>query len=167
MLVLLHEGLCRKQAAMSTPPRQKRGMRKQNPEEQTMKPMAITFAAFLLPLAAVAAEPDAARFQLERSGDHFVRLDRQTGAMSLCTEKDGALVCRMAADERAAYEEDLDRLTDRVTALEKGGTPSRALPTDAEVDRSISIMERMMKSFMGMAKEMQGGEKSNALPQKT
>jgi hypothetical protein len=66
-----------------------------------MKTIAIGALAILLPLAAHAAEQDASRFQLERSGDHFVRLDRQTGAMSLCEEKDGSLVCRMAADERA------------------------------------------------------------------
>jgi hypothetical protein len=41
------------------------------------------------------------------------------------------------------------------------------LPSDAEIDRSISIMERMMKSFMGMAKQFQTEEKVNPLPQKT
>jgi hypothetical protein len=120
-----------------------------------------------MPLAAAAAEADAGRFQLEKSGDHFVRLDRQTGAMSICQDKDGAPVCRMAADERAAYEDELDRLAKRVTALEQGGVIQRALPSDAEVDRSISIMERMMKSFMGMVKEFQAEENTNPLPQKT
>ncbi|EJZ22382.1 hypothetical protein NE852_02985 [Rhizobium sp. Pop5] len=132
-----------------------------------MKVLVLTFGAVFLALAAAAAEPDASRFQLERSGDHFVRLDRQTGAMSICQDKDGALVCRMAADERAAYEDELDRLSQRVTKLEQGGLVQRALPSDAEIDRSISIMERMMKSFMGMVKEFQSEEKTNPLPQKT
>lgn len=132
-----------------------------------MKAFAITLAAGLLPLAAMAAEPDAMRFQLERSDDHFVRLDRQTGAMSLCTEKDGALVCRMAADERAAYEDELDRLADRVSALEKNTTARPALPTDAEVDRSIGIMERMMRSFMGIVREFQAEDEANPLPQRS
>ncbi|MBB3132547.1 hypothetical protein FHS26_000242 [Rhizobium pisi] len=131
-----------------------------------MKILVLTLGVSLLPFAAMAAEPDASRFQLERSGDHFVRLDRQTGAMSICQDKDGALVCRMAADERAAYEDELDRLSKRVTALEQN-TAQRALPSDAEVDRSISIMERMMKSFMGMVKEFQAEENANPLPQKT
>jgi hypothetical protein len=132
-----------------------------------MKALVITLGVFLMPLAAAAAEADAGRFQLEKSGDHFVRLDRQTGDMSNCQDKDGALVCRMAADERAAYEDELDRLAKRVTALEQGGVIQRALPSDAEVDRSISIMERMMKSFMGMVKEFQAEENTNPLPQKT
>ncbi|MHC2481660.1 hypothetical protein ACVIKP_003451 [Rhizobium leguminosarum] len=152
---------------MSTPRREKRDCHKQNPEDETMKVLILTLGVFLMPLAAAAAEADAGRFQLEKSGDHFVRLDRQTGAMSICQDKDGALVCRMAADERAAYEDELDRLAKRVTALEQGNVAQRALPSDAEVDRSISIMERMMKSFMGMVREFQAEENTNPLPQKT
>ncbi len=132
-----------------------------------MRNIAIGLFAFLLPLGAYAAEADTSRFQLERSGDHFVRLDKQTGAMSLCEEKDGALVCRMAADERAAYEQELDRLSARVTALENKSIVNKALPSDAEIDRSIGIMERWMRSFMGIVKEFQSEDQRNALPQKT
>ncbi|WP_413710930.1 hypothetical protein [Rhizobium sp. Rhizsp82] len=132
-----------------------------------MKTIAIGLATLLFPATLLAAEPDTARFQLERSGDHFVRLDKQTGAMSLCEEKDGSLVCRMAADERAAYEDELDRLSDRVSALENKSIVTKALPSDAEIDRSISIMEKMMKSFMGVVKQFQEDEKTAPLPQKT
>ncbi|MGO4351889.1 hypothetical protein AB4Z25_08130 [Rhizobium sp. RAF36] len=132
-----------------------------------MKTIAIGLAALLMPATLFAAEPDAARFQLERSGDHFIRLDKQTGAMSLCEEKEGSLVCRMAADERAAYEDELDRLSERVGALENKSIVNKALPSDAEIDRSISIMEKMMKSFMGVVKQFQEDEKTAPLPQKT
>lgn len=132
-----------------------------------MKTIAIGLATLLFPATLLAAEPDTARFQLERSGDHFVRLDKQTGAMSLCEEKDGSLVCRMAADERAAYEDELDRLSDRVSALENKSIVNKTLPSDAEIDRSISIMEKMMKSFMGVVKQFQEDEKTAPLPQKT
>jgi len=132
-----------------------------------MKTIAIGLATLLFPATLLAAELDTARFQLERSGDHFVRLDKQTGAMSLCEEKDGSLVCRMAADERAAYEDELDRLSDRVSALENKSIVNKALPSDAEIDRSISIMEKMMKSFMGVVKQFQEDEKTAPLPQKT
>lgn len=132
-----------------------------------MRNIAIGLFALLLPLGVHAAENDALRFQLERSGDHFVRLDKQTGAMSLCEEKDGALVCRMAADERAAYEQELDRLSARVTALENKSIVNKALPSDEEINRSIGIMERWMRSFMGIVKEFRSEEERNALPQKT
>jgi hypothetical protein len=107
------------------------------------------------------AAPD--RYALEKSESGFVRLDRQTGAVTLCTEAAGTLTCRMAADERAAYDEDLARLEKRVEMLEKQiGTESTAknseLPSDAEIDRSIGIMERFMRAFFGLVQEFQGEE---------
>lgn len=140
------------------------------------KELKIGFAAMLLPAAillstpALSAEPDAGRFQLERSGDHFVRLDRQTGAMSICQDQGGNLVCRMAADERSAYDDELDRLSDRVTKLEKtvAANNGSSLPDDAEVDRTLGIMQKFMRGFMGMAKEFQNEEQeTKPLPQKT
>lgn len=140
------------------------------------KEMAIGLAAMLVPAAlllstpALSAEPDAARFQLERSGDHFIRLDRQTGAMSICQDQGGNLVCRMAADERAAYDDELDRLSDRVTKLEKtvASSDGSKLPSDADVDRTLGIMQKFMRGFMGMAKEFQNEQPdAKPLPQKT
>jgi len=113
--------------------------------------------------AAVAQEANAERYTLEKSDSGFVRLDRQTGAVTLCTEDQGTLTCRMAADERAAYDEDLARLEKRVEALERqlaDGTAARSgeLPSDAEIDRSIGIMERFMRAFFNLVQEFQGAE---------
>lgn len=113
--------------------------------------------------AAIAQETSADRYTLEKSDSGFVRLDRQTGAVTLCTEDQGTLTCRMAADERAAYDEDLARLEKRVEALERqlaDGTAARSgeLPSDAEIDRSIGIMERFMRAFFNLVQEFQGAE---------
>ncbi len=113
--------------------------------------------------AAVAQEANAERYTLQKSDSGFVRLDRQTGAVTLCTEDQGTLTCRMAADERAAYDEDLARLEKRVEALERqlaDGTAARSgeLPGDAEIDRSIGIMERFMRAFFNLVQEFQGAE---------
>ncbi|MEC9461812.1 MAG: hypothetical protein VX601_01465 [Pseudomonadota bacterium] len=113
--------------------------------------------------AAVAQEANAERYTLEKSDSGFVRLDRQTGAVTLCTEDQGTLTCRMAADERAAYDEDLARLEKRVEALERqlaDGTAARSgeLPSDAEIDRSIGIMERFMRAFFNLVQEFRGAE---------
>jgi hypothetical protein len=116
--------------------------------------------------AAMAQETNTDRYTLEKSESGFVRLDRQTGAVTLCTEANGALTCRMAADERAAYDEDLARLEKRVDALEKqiaDGTAAKSgeLPSDAEIDRSIGIMERFMRAFFGLVQEFQGQEQES------
>lgn len=130
----------------------------------------LSLAVLAVPVAAPAQSvgpASADRYSLEKSGDGFIRLDRQSGAMSYCTLKDGNLACRMAADERAAFEDELDRLEKRVTALEQtGGAPARQpLPSDAEVDRSISIMERFMRTFMGLIDEFR--QKEEKSPERT
>ncbi len=125
--------------------------------------------------SARAQDSEAGRFRLERTDQGFVRLDTRSGALSLCQDKDGNLVCRMAADERAAYEEELGRLEKRVTALEDkaGGalqstTPQAPLPSDAEVERSIGIMERFMRSFFGLVEEFKDKDPAaTAAPDKT
>lgn len=125
--------------------------------------------------AAIAQEANAERYTLEKSDSGFVRLDRQTGAVTLCTEDQGTLTCRMAADERAAYDEDLARLEKRVEALERqlaDGTAARSgeLPSDAEIDRSIGIMERFMRAFFNLVQEFQGAEEQpqqESIPDRT
>ncbi|AOF90444.1 MULTISPECIES: hypothetical protein [Rhizobiaceae] len=117
------------------------------------------------------------RYRMEKTEGGFVRLDTTTGEVSLCREQDGQIVCRMAADERAAFEKELDLLTKRVEALEKGGATALsdakpALPTDEEIDRTMSIMEKMMQRFMGIVKNLEDGEEETApgkdtIPQKT
>jgi hypothetical protein len=115
-----------------------------------------------LGLSGPALAQDAAtinRFRLEKTEGGFVRLDQQTGAITFCREQNGELTCRMAADERAAYERELDVLAKRVDALEARtvkGTQMQGLPSDAEVEQSLSIIERFMRRFMGIAREFQG-----------
>ncbi len=142
-----------------------------------MRPMPMPTTLFLMiatgfAAPALAEDTDVARFALEKTDGGFVRLDRKTGALTLCQEKDGTLTCRMAADERAAYEEDLARLEKRVEALEKSlstGRPlanAEPLPSDEEVERSIGIMERFMRSFFGLVEEFKQQEEG-ATPDKT
>ncbi|APG83332.1 hypothetical protein [Sinorhizobium americanum] len=122
-----------------------------------------------------AQEPAPGRFSMEKSETGFARLDTETGEVTLCQEKNGELVCRMAADERAAFERELDLLTKRVEALEKAVQSGAAaakpdLPTDEEIDRTMSIMERMMRKFMDIVKELEGRDTTDEggpIPDKT
>ena len=66
-------------------------------------PLAVV-ASLCLPLPAFAEDaPGTAggRFVLEKAGDGFIRLDRQTGAVSRCLEKSGNWACESIADDSA------------------------------------------------------------------
>jgi hypothetical protein len=130
--------------------------------------------AFALLLAGAAAAPaqTAGRFQMEKTGEGFVRLDTQIGSVSACREENGEFVCRMAADERAAMDEEtarlrteLERLEARVAALEKSKS-ALPLPTDGDVDRALGVAERLLRGFMGIARELEA-EGGPAPPDRT
>jgi flagellar motility protein MotE (MotC chaperone) len=130
-----------------------------------MRHQGILASLLLVPLlagGALAAEAD--RYKLEKSGSGWVRMDTQTGEMSICEERAGQLVCKLAADERAAFQEDVDRLLssikgleDRVTALENSLTAKleRTLPTEEEFEKTMSYMERFFRGFIGIVKELE------------
>jgi hypothetical protein len=128
----------------------------------------LMFSLFAIPALA----EDTVRYSLEKTADGYVRMDRQSGEMSVCKETDGQLVCRLAADERAAYETSaaalakrLDALEQKVAALEGGSAKSlSALPSEEEFDKTLSMMERFFRRFMGVVKEFDGQEGG---PQKT
>lgn len=140
---------------------------------------AATFSMALSVLAsqALAQEPAPGRYSMEKTDAGIIRLDTQTGEVSVCKETAGQVSCRMAADERAAFELELDLLTKRIETLEKavesGALASRpALPSNDEIDQALSIMERMMQKFYGIVKDLEGkdaapSEETETLPQKT
>ena len=138
--------------------------------------LALTTLA-LIAVAGTSAAEGEGRYRMEKTEGGFVRLDTVTGEISLCREADGQITCRMAADERAAFEKELDLLTERVEALEKAaattsGDAKPRLPTDEEIDRTMSIMERMMQRFMGIVKNLEERDEETvpgegAVPQKT
>lgn len=114
--------------------------------------------------ATLAQAAETARYTLERTDTGYVRMDVMTGAISTCIESEGELVCRMALDERDAYEADIAALEQRVDRLEKdmralGGqssAPSADAAPDAEFDTAMNRMERFFRRFMGIVKELQG-----------
>ncbi|MFB2549736.1 hypothetical protein [Ensifer soli] len=133
-----------------------------------MKREILCLAAFLSACGTAAAE-GAGRYAMQKTETGIARLDTETGEVSLCREDDGQMVCRMAADERTAFELELDLLTKRVEALENAASaPANPLkprlPTQEEIDQTMSLMERMMRTFMGIVKDF---GREDAEPQKT
>lgn len=128
----------------------------------------------LLASAALSAKAEeAGRYTLEKSGTGYVRMDTRTGEMSICEERAGQLVCKLAADERAAFQDEIDRLQtkltgmeDRLVALENHPIlkPQNLLPTEEEFQRSLGYMERFFRKFMDIVKDL---DKEKGEPQKT
>jgi hypothetical protein len=75
----------------------------------------------------------------------FLRLDTHTGAVSLCTVKEGAAQCRLAADERAALLDEIDRL--------RKSDSRTVLPSREELSRVWEVMEDFMRRMMRVMRE--------------
>ena len=103
--------------------------------------------------------------------------------MSICQEKWGELVCRMAADERTAVHDEMERLQtelkvlndqlatvkaleDRVTKLENSVTAKieQSLPTEEDFNKTMSYMERFFRSFMGIVRDFEDENSKPAVP---
>jgi hypothetical protein len=140
-------------------------------------------AAGTAPAAAQGApESDNGRFSFKEVPDGILRLDSRTGQVSLCgriTE----WACRTLADDRAALESEIGRLLDENAALRKQLEASRApapgetappaasvpnppaapkqsereltLPSDADVNRMMSFLEKMWRRLLDMAQRTQ------------
>jgi flagellar motility protein MotE (MotC chaperone) len=103
------------------------------------------------------------RYVLEKSGDGFVRMDRKTGEMSTCTQDGASLVCKLAADERTAYQDEIDRLQqdmraldERVARLENSLTSrlESTLPSEEEFQKGLGYMERFLRSFRDTVQDL-------------
>jgi flagellar motility protein MotE (MotC chaperone) len=150
--------------------------------EEVMRAIATVVAAIAMSFAGaqVFAQDNTDRYTLEKTPNGYVRMDRRTGEMSLCEERAGQLVCKLAADERAAFQAHTERLEaaiealeERVAKLESGLTAKldQALPTEEEFEKTMGYMERFLRRFMGIAKDLEEKparpEAPPADPQKT
>jgi hypothetical protein len=94
------------------------------------------------------------RFSMTPVANGFLRLDTRTGQTSLCALSGDQVQCRAGADERAALETEIARLTRENAAL-KAGTPaaSPSAPDEEErrfnraLDRTETFVRRMLRLF--------------------
>jgi flagellar motility protein MotE (MotC chaperone) len=83
--------------------------------------------------------------------------------MSICEERSGQLVCKMAADERAAFQDEVDRLQGSVKALDErvaklenslSARLESQLPSEEDFNKTMGYMERFLRGFMDIVKDM-------------
>lgn len=128
---------------------------------KTARPFALAGAIVLAGMTATIAA-EAGRFVMEPMGEGFVRMDTQTGEMSVCKMDGDEVICRLGADERSALLDAIDELEGRVAILERrlnagaGDAIMRdGLPDPEEFERGLGYMEEFMRRFMGIVNEME------------
>ena len=133
-----------------------------------MKPLVLIIAAALLaaPAAAQTVKQDG-RHVLIVVDDGYIRLDTTSGEIARCTGEPDKLTCRLAADERRAYLDEIDRLEGRIDRLEQRiaqleSRPEAArepestmrLPSDEELDRALDTTDEIFRRFFGLVREL-------------
>jgi len=120
-------------------------------------------AALVSLVAASAWSEETDRYRLEKSANGYVRMDTQTGAMSICEERSGQLVCKMAADERAAYQDEIDKLQTSVKALDErvaklenslSARLESQLPSEEDFNKTMGYMQQFFRTFKDIVKDM-------------
>ncbi len=139
----------------------------------------LSASAMVMPVLAQQANSpiDGDQYHIVELEEGVLRIDRQTGDISECTETQNGWVCRLTADDRLAYEAEINRLDAEVDRLEEelaiardalgeGGRdlslvpdPDSVrerldLPTDEELDAVMDTAEEVMRRFFGMVEDL-------------
>jgi hypothetical protein len=118
-----------------------------------------------------APDSDDSRFTFHRADDGYLRLDGRSGQVSICARKGSGWMCQPVPDERSALESEIARLQkDNVTLKREllahnlplpGGIkaeppaarseePRLQLPSDAELDRVMTFVEKVWRRMVEM-----------------
>lgn len=105
------------------------------------------------------------RYSMTPAQGGFLRLDKQSGAVSYCTVENGLAVCRLGADERAALETEVARLRRENAELKAArgpasGPAASTLPREEEFERALTFAERFFRRMMRVLKDEAPGDKS-------
>jgi hypothetical protein len=145
--------------------------------------VAVIFAGLVLPGAVASAQGTSAenedsRYTFNRADDGYLRLDGRTGHVSICTRRSVGWACQAVPDERTALEAEIARLQGENVALKKEfiarnlplpGTvkpeppapapkaeePRIQLPSDAELNKMMSFMEKVWRRLVEMIATLQ------------
>ncbi len=135
-------------------------------------PAGLRAAALAVAIGGISLVPVSAqtsgRFTFQPIEGGVMRLDSETGHVSHCTRTGESLACRSVADDRAALQEEIDRLRRENEELRlSGGKPSSPgavgrlqLPSEDDIDKAMTMVEKLMRRMMKTFREDgQGSER--------
>ena len=128
--------------------------------------LALLCLSFAGSLSTQSQAHETGRFTMLETKDGIIRLDKQTGTMSTCTNTDTGWSCQPMNNQDLSPVPDNETLSNlkkenlklkqRLEKLEQGQEykPSKSreklkLPTDEEVDQAIEYIEKMIRKFKG------------------
>jgi hypothetical protein len=144
-----------------------------------MRLFALALTLSLADFAAASAQtatPDSenGRYSFNPVADGVLRLDTRTGQVSQCSRGDAGWACKVVPDERSVLETEIARLQGENATLNrellarglplpgvpgssgaKPGEPEIKLPSDAEVDKVISFLEKVWRRLIEMGRDVQ------------
>jgi hypothetical protein len=135
---------------------------------------AVAAFAFFLSLAPVAQaqestpETEHGRFTFKQVSDGLLRLDARTGEVALCSKRAVGWACQALPEDRTTLENEIARLQGENAALKRElvarglAPPPTAkpdqdlkLPSDADLDRAMSFLERAWRRLVDMVQNLQ------------
>jgi predicted RNase H-like nuclease (RuvC/YqgF family) len=133
--------------------------------------LATCFGAIGKAAAEPATDSENGRYSFSRSANSMIRLDTRSGIVSQCNESDAGWACYAVPDERKALDEEIgrlqtenDKLKAQLASAGKEVSPGAAqkerkieipLPSDQDVDRVMSLLQRAWKRLVEMANQVQ------------
>jgi hypothetical protein len=123
---------------------------------------------------AQAPDRENGRYTFKDVPDGLLRLDTRTGQVSLCNKRSAGWACQTLPDDRTALEDEIARIDKENALLKKrllahglalpdGVSRPQAVkpeaeprwPSDAELDRAMTFMEKMWRRLIDMVQRMQ------------
>ena len=131
-----------------------------SPSKLSIAIAAILIASGGAAIAQTAPDTENGRYALSPAGDGFLRLDTRTGAVSTCTNSSAGWACYMVPDERSALpKSDQLKKPEPKTPEPKVAEGERKieipLPSDRDMDRMMSFVERAWRRLIEMANRVQ------------
>jgi hypothetical protein len=127
-------------------------------------------ALALLSLPLRAEEPG--RFVLKETDQNsFIRLDTHTGAVSHCSSSVGEWSCKSVKDDRAELHEEIAKLrkenaelkTRLAGARETAPEAPLALPSEADLDRIMTLLEKYLERFLSFIRKFEQQREDEAI----